>query len=109
MWELKPGELSFIDIDQWVCNPHQISLSSTTYQSLNASYNLMKQLVADDKSVYGINTGFGMLAHQRISVDNLRQLQKNLVLSHAVGVGAPLDKEIVKLMMLLKIKQSAVR
>ncbi len=107
MLELKPGQLSFKDIDKWVCNPHQIKLSPTTYQNLNTSYHLMKKLAADDRSVYGINTGFGMLAHQHISFENLRQLQKNLVLSHAVGVGVPLEKEIVKLMMLLKINSLA--
>src|SRR5262249_11081141 len=57
--------------------------------------------------VYGINTGFGKLAQTHIAEDQLELLQRNLVLSHSVGVGALLSDEIVRLVMLLKVASLA--
>src|SRR5580692_12512813 len=53
-------------------------------------------------AVYGVNTGFGALAEVRISADQVTRLQQNLVRSHAAGVGAPLPREAVRAMMLLR-------
>src|SRR5438874_13616829 len=52
-------------------------------------------------AVYGVNTGFGFLADVRISADEIRNLQRNLIRSHAAGVGAPLPEPVVRAMMLL--------
>ncbi|MCC7274424.1 MAG: histidine ammonia-lyase [Alphaproteobacteria bacterium] len=60
-------------------------------------------IVARGAPVYGVNTGFGKLANARIEADDLATLQRNLVLSHAVGVGAPLADATVRLVMALKI------
>ncbi|MFA4874903.1 MAG: histidine ammonia-lyase [bacterium] len=57
---------------------------------------------SSDNVFYGINTGFGMLANKRIPHDELEKLQENLILSHAVGVGDPFSREIVRLIMLLR-------
>ena len=57
---------------------------------------------SDRPPVYGVNTGFGALAEVRVSKNDLAQLQKNLVRSHAAGVGAPLDREQTRAMMLLR-------
>ena len=54
------------------------------------------------RTVYGVNTGFGLLAQTRIPDDRLAELQRNLMLSHSCGVGEPLDPRIVRLMMVLK-------
>jgi histidine ammonia-lyase len=59
--------------------------------------------LSGERSIYGINTGFGALASKRIAPDRLAQLQKNLLLSHACGTGEPLPKAITRLMMRLKI------
>lgn len=56
-----------------------------------------------NEAYYGINTGFGVLANKKISADELDKLQHNLILSHAVGVGAPVSKDITRLMLLIKI------
>jgi len=56
-----------------------------------------------DKVVYGINTGFGPLCNTRISKENTSTLQRNLLLSHSVGVGNPISPEIAKLMLILKV------
>lgn len=57
-----------------------------------------------DKTFYGINTGFGSLCNVKISNEDIEQLQENLVLSHACGMGAEVPQEIVRIMLLLKIK-----
>jgi histidine ammonia-lyase len=59
--------------------------------------------LADGGPHYGINTGFGALATTRIAIDELHRLQRNLLLSHAVGVGDPVPREITRLMLQLKI------
>ncbi len=61
----------------------------------------------DGQAYYGINTGFGILASQRISRDDLARLQRNLILSHAVGLGTPIPKDITRLMLQLKIQALA--
>lgn len=63
----------------------------------------VEAIVAEDRTAYGINTGFGLLAQTRIATHDLENLQRSLVLSHAAGVGAPLDDNMVRLMMVLKI------
>ena len=65
---------------------------------------LDKKMATNDKPIYGINTGFGSLCNVKISNENLSQLQKNLVKSHACGTGDEVPLEIVKLMLLLKIQ-----
>jgi histidine ammonia-lyase len=67
-----------------------------------ASVRAVRELVSRHEAVYGINTGFGKLAQTRIADDQLAQLQRNLVLSHSAGVGAPLAAPVVRLMLLLK-------
>ncbi len=65
---------------------------------------LDKRLENEDEILYGINTGFGSLYHKIISKDDLGLLQKNLVMSHACGVGEEVPGEVVKLMLFLKIQ-----
>lgn len=60
-------------------------------------------ILAEGRTAYGINTGFGLLAQTRISTEDLENLQRSLVLSHAAGVGEPLDDDLARLIMVLKI------
>ncbi len=69
---------------------------------MKASRNVVDQLVACGKTAYGINTGFGKLASVRISTEQVRQLQVNLVRSHACGVGSPLNEGETRSMILLR-------
>ncbi|MGA1191871.1 MAG: histidine ammonia-lyase [Bdellovibrionota bacterium] len=64
---------------------------------------VIENALSDGKSYYGINTGFGLLATKRVELDSILELQRNLVLSHSVGVGALIPKEISRLMLQLKI------
>ncbi|MEX0692010.1 MAG: histidine ammonia-lyase [Gemmatimonadales bacterium] len=67
-----------------------------------ASRATIERLLASGRSIYGVNTGFGKLASVRIPDDRLRDLQRNLIVSHAAGVGDPLPPDIVRAMMLLR-------
>lgn len=71
---------------------------------VRSSRQIVERSLSDGKAYYGINTGFGILASQRISSENLGRLQRNLVLSHAVGLGELVPKEITRLMLQLKIR-----
>lgn len=64
---------------------------------------VVEKALSDGEAHYGINTGFGALKNKRIEPEKLEQLQENLLLSHAVGVGAPVSKEISRLILQLKV------
>ncbi|MHA1931041.1 MAG: histidine ammonia-lyase [Promethearchaeota archaeon] len=66
-------------------------------------FDAVKSIAQGDQLVYSINTGFGSLCSTKISVKEIKYLQKNLLKSHSVGVGSPIDKEISKLMLILKV------
>jgi histidine ammonia-lyase len=70
---------------------------------VEASRTRVVAALADGQAHYGINTGFGALAHKRVPDDQLHNLQRNLLLSHAVGVGEPVPPEITRVMLRLKI------
>ncbi|HEY0418424.1 MAG TPA: aromatic amino acid lyase, partial [Acetobacteraceae bacterium] len=72
-----------------------------------ASAASIARIVARGEPVYGVNTGFGKLASLRIETDALEQLQRNIVLSHAAGVGAPMPVAVTRLMMGLKLASLA--
>ncbi len=83
---------------------HTLELSENAKQKINHCRTyLNNKLNTENKPIYGINTGFGALYNQSISIDKLGQLQHNLVMSHACGTGDEVPVEIVRLMLLLKI------
>lgn len=73
------------------------------HDAVVASRQRVESALRRDEAIYGINTGFGALASRRIGADQLAQLQRNLLLSHACGVGDPVPVEITRLMLQLKI------
>src|SRR5437763_9569716 len=79
-----------------------VSMSRSTRPRIAASRKLIEQIVGRDEVVYGVNTGFGKLSDVRVAPDDLRQLQLNLVRSHACGIGEPLSEPEVRAMMLLR-------
>ncbi|MGC9366222.1 MAG: histidine ammonia-lyase [bacterium] len=84
------------------CNYAKVEISPQALQKINQSRNTVETLLKSDKSYYGINTGFGSLAEKKIPPDQVTQLQKNLVLSHATGVGPILPEKVSRLMMFLR-------
>ena len=85
-----------------------IGLDPAAQDRIAASRAVVERLQAGERSYYGINTGFGALAHTHIPAADIEKLQENLILSHAVGVGAEVDPAIVRLMLLLKVNALAV-
>ena len=72
--------------------------------SLKCRAYLDEKLLNVETPIYGVNTGFGSLCNYKISTDDLSQLQKNLVMSHACGFGQEVPPEVVKIMLFLKIQ-----
>lgn len=85
-----------------------IGLDPGAQERIAASRAVVDRLQAGERSYYGINTGFGALAHTHIPPADIEKLQENLILSHAVGVGAEVDPAIVRLMLLLKVNALAL-
>ncbi|WP_405267775.1 histidine ammonia-lyase [Cellulophaga sp. Ld12] len=84
-----------------------IELSTNTREKINASAQIVANIVAKGKAVYGINTGFGPLCTTKISKEETKILQSNILKSHSVGVGEPIATEIAKLMLILKAQSLA--
>jgi histidine ammonia-lyase len=99
---LSGNDLTFTELYAVVFGKEGVSLSVDAVGRMNASRNVVDQLVASGKTAYGINTGFGKLASVRISTEQVRQLQVNLVRSHACGVGTPLSEAETRAMILLR-------
>lgn len=104
---LEPGQLSLKSIQELLKTKQKIQLEKNAIPVIEASHATVVQVIKDKKTVYGINTGFGSLANQRISEQNLQELQHNIVLSHACGTGNLLSDKVVSLMLLLKINNLA--
>jgi histidine ammonia-lyase len=80
----------------------EVELAPSAREKMNASRAVIERLVESNAAVYGVNTGFGKMASVRISRDQIRQLQLNLVRSHACGVGAPLAEPETRAMLVLR-------
>jgi histidine ammonia-lyase len=100
---LGTNTLSLLDIETILSQ--NISLDATSIANIEkCRAYLDRKMKEEGKTFYGINTGFGSLCNVKISNDDIEQLQENLVLSHACGLGNEVPQDIVKLMLLLKIK-----
>lgn len=104
---LTPGHLSFTQLREIWQQPVKLSLNAAAIDAINASVACVNNIVAEGRTAYGINTGFGLLAQTRIATEDLQNLQRSLVLSHAAGVGEALDDAMVRLIMVLKINSLA--
>ncbi|MCC2961070.1 histidine ammonia-lyase [Massilia sp. IC2-278] len=102
-WTLEPGALTLADLRAVWADHFTIALSANAAAPIAASAALVDDIVAKGDPAYGINTGFGILAKAHIPNDQLAQLQRNLILSHAVGTGALIADNIVRLILLTKI------
>ena len=78
-------------------------LSSTTIEKVNNCRSKVEAIANSNEAVYGINTGFGPLCDTQISPDETSKLQENLLITHAVGVGNSIDKELSKIMLICKV------
>ncbi len=99
--------LTLNDLIQVARNGAQVALTDAAEKRIARSWQLITRWVAEERSVYGVTTGFGALSDVAISQADTRQLQVNILKSHAVGVGQPLAAESVRAMMALRIKDFA--
>ncbi|HET9847237.1 MAG TPA: histidine ammonia-lyase [Candidatus Dormibacteraeota bacterium] len=83
----------------------RVTLGSEAMNRLRRARGLVDRLVREDRVVYGLTTGVGALKNVRIPPADARQLQRNLLMSHAVGVGPPLPEEVVRAAMLVRVNQ----
>lgn len=105
--KLTPGQLSLADLRQIYSAPVKLELDEGAFDDINRSVQCVNDILAEGRTAYGINTGFGLLASTRIASEDLENLQRSLVLSHAAGVGDALDDALVRLIMVLKINSLA--
>jgi histidine ammonia-lyase len=102
---LDSSELTFQQVKHYLKYKQLVSLTFAAHEAIvKCRLYLDKKLAESDELFYGINTGFGFLQNVKIDKEQLRALQSNLLLSHACGIGEEVPDEIVKLMMMLKIK-----
>ncbi|RUO23890.1 histidine ammonia-lyase [Aliidiomarina minuta] len=106
-FELQPGQLTLAQLREVDRAPMRVSLTGETRQRISASADTVAKVLAEGRVVYGINTGFGLLANTRIKPEELTELQRKIVLSHAAGVGNLMKDQVVRLMLLLKINSLA--
>jgi len=104
---LTPGELTFSDLKLLMLDSTTITLNNHCYDGIHAATKVISTILSEEKTVYGINTGFGLLAETKIKLKDLESLQKKLVLSHATGVGEYLSDDLVRLILALKINSLA--
>ena len=98
-------ELTFDSIHLIIKEGYKLALSEDSKEQIKKCRNYLDEKMAtQSEPIYGINTGFGALYNKRISKEDLGDLQKNLVMSHACGTGDEVPLDIVKLMILLKIQ-----
>lgn len=104
---LTPGELSLADCRAIYQEPVSISLDENFYPVIDRAAQTVADVINNNETVYGINTGFGLLASTRIPKEKLELLQESLVLSHAAGIGELLPDNVVRLLMVLKLSSLA--
>ena len=99
---LLDGHLNLKSLRRAYENAVSPKLSQNAFGRIDRGAKVVADIVASGQIVYGINTGFGLLANTSIARDDLMALQRNLVLSHACGVGPLLSDQIVRLVLVLK-------
>ncbi len=102
---ISPEKLTFKSIFDILKENYRLALSQESTDRIKKCRDYLdNKMAGQDEPIYGINTGFGSLCDHRVSREDLSDLQKNLVMSHACGTGDEVPQEIVKLMLLLKVQ-----
>ena len=99
---IQPGHLTLAQLRELHTSNTTLTLDPAARAGIRASADLVHKAAQGGDAVYGVNTGFGKLANQRIAQSDLETLQLNLLRSHAVGVGEPMSEPVVRLILLMK-------
>jgi histidine ammonia-lyase len=102
--KLSGRPLKFKQISDFVSERLGVEISPQVRQNLTSGRRVVEEILKKEKPVYGINTGFGNFAEVQIKTATVNELQRRLILSHAAGVGDPVHRDIVRLILLLKIQ-----
>ena len=105
--KLTPGQITLAALRRAFYEPVQISLSKDGRDKIAAGRAVIDAALKEGRTIYGINTGFGKLAHEKVSAEKLEKLQENLILSHCTGTGYILYDHITRLILILKINTLA--
>jgi histidine ammonia-lyase len=101
------NSLTFEKIENFLKNNLQVELSNNAKKNILQSRKQVEEWIEKGEVIYGVTTGFGDFSNVRISKNDLKKLQENLIISHSAGVGENLPPYIVKLMMLLRVNALA--
>src|SRR5579864_6419970 len=102
MVSLDGTRLSFDEVHRVSTQNEPVEIASNAVAAMQRSRAVVKRLAATDAPVYAVNTGVGLLADVRVPPEQLEQLQRNVIRSHACGVGDPLARVEVRAMMLIR-------
>ncbi|NQZ32183.1 MAG: histidine ammonia-lyase [Oceanospirillaceae bacterium] len=105
--DINPGHMTLAQLRQVGLHTVQLTLNSDCHLAIHASSDAVARVIEQGRVVYGINTGFGLLANTKIAEKDLELLQRSIVLSHAAGIGELMSEASVRLMMILKINSLA--
>ena len=100
--EIDGEHLTLSQLYDAVLDGAEVVLEPAAVERMNTSRAVVERLVESNVAVYGVNTGFGKMASVRISREQIRELQLNLVRSHACGMGAPLTEHETRAMLVLR-------
>jgi histidine ammonia-lyase len=98
-----PGAVDLDQLARIYFDEADVVLDPDCRPAVEAAAQLIQQAARDEAPVYGVNTGFGKLAHMKIAPEDTATLQRNLILSHCCGVGAPIARRMSRLIMALKL------
>lgn len=107
MVTIENGKLTLEDLVRVARENEKVMLSPETEKRVLESRRILEKAAQSDQAVYGVNTGFGKFSEVKIGSGELAQLQRNLILSHACGVGNPMARDEIRGMMLLRINALA--
>lgn len=109
MHQISKNWLSIEHLGKLLSSKEQLALSGESQAAIQTCYDFLHQKInASEESYYGINTGFGSLCNIKIDADALEELQSNLVRSHACGIGDLVPEEVIRIILLLKIKSLSI-
>jgi histidine ammonia-lyase len=103
IFRLRPGKLTLGELKWLMKKPRAIEVEPAAWPAVEASSEVVRAIVAEGRTAYGVNTGFGSLAKTRIPANEVGELQRRLVLSHAAGTGSLLEDYLVRGIMIAKV------
>jgi histidine ammonia-lyase len=105
---VQPTGVTAADVHEVARGDARVELAPSTVDAMNASRAVVDRIEEAGRPVYGVSTGFGALATTFVAPDRRSELQHALIRSHAAGVGAPMPREVVRAMMLLRVRSLAL-